>query len=191
MRTFWLACCLGALVLAGCEPRAPAFNHVDITGADYARDFSLTDHRGKERSLADFRGKVVTVFFGFTQCPDVCPTTLQRMVEVRHLLGEQGKDVQVVFITIDPERDTVPVLAQYVVAFDPSFVGLTGSPDQIARTAKQFKVFYQKSAGPTPTSYTMDHTAGTYVFDREGKIRLFVRHNSDAKALAEDLKRLL
>ena len=191
MKILWLACCLGVLVTAGCDSRAPAFNHVDITGADYARDFALTDHTGKQRTLADFRGNVVSVFFGFTQCPDVCPTTLQQMVEVRHLLGEQGKDVQVIFITIDPERDTVPVLAQYVAAFDPSFVGLTGSPDDIARTAKQFKVFYQKSPGPTPTSYTMDHTAGTYVFDREGKIRLFIRHNADPKTIAADLRRLL
>lgn len=187
-RRAWLAAVAAAL-LAACSP--PAFKSVDITGANYARDFHLTSHTGAQRSLADFRGKLVVVFFGFTQCPDVCPTTLSSLAEAKKRLGADGDKLQVIFVTIDPERDTRELLAQYVPGFDPSFEGLGGTPEEIAATAKEFKVFYQKVAGKTPTSYTMDHTAGAYVFDREGRVRLFIRHGTPVDDIVADLKQLL
>lgn len=176
-------------LLAGCSP--PAFKSVDITGADYARGFTLESASGGQRSLADFRGKLVVVFFGFTQCPDVCPTTLSDFAEAKKQLGAKGEKLQVVFITIDPERDTAAVLAQYVPGFDPSFIALRGSAEQTAATAREFKIFYQKVAGKTPTSYTMDHTAGAYVFDTDGHVRLFVRHGTSVDDIVADLRRLL
>jgi protein SCO1/2 len=181
---------LGA-ALAACDASKPGFNSVDVTGAQYASGFSLTDHTGAKRTLIDYRGKVVVVFFGFTQCPDVCPTTLADLAEVKKRLGKDGDALQVIFITVDPERDTQALLAQYVPGFDPSFVGLYGNAEQTAATAKEFKVFYQKVPGATPTSYTIDHTAGSFVFDREGKIRLFVRHSTGVDALVSDLKQLI
>lgn len=180
-----------AVLSAGCTPSAPAFNGVDITGASYARDFALTDAAGKRRTLAEFRGKLVVVFFGFAQCPDICPTTLADLAQVKKRLGSDGERIQVVFITVDPERDSPQVLASYVPAFDPSFIGLTGSSEEIAAAAREFKVFFQKVAGKTETSYTIDHTAGAYVFDREGRVRLFIRHGTGAEAIAADLQRLL
>ncbi len=185
----WLV--VSVLLLAGCSGGTPKFNGVDITGANYARDFALTDHTGAKRNLADYRGKVVAVFFGFTQCPDVCPTTLADMAQVKKQLGKDGDQLQVLFITVDPERDTQSVLARYVPAFDPSFVGLYGSPAQTAVTAKEFKVFYQKAAGKTATSYSVDHTAGTYVIDREGRARLFMRHGEGVEPIVADIKRLI
>ncbi len=179
------------IALAACQPPAPAFNNVDITGAQYAREFSLTDHTGAKRTLADYKGKVVVVFFGFTQCPDVCPTTLTDLAQVKQKLGAAGNDLQVVFITVDPERDTQAVLAQYVPGFDPSFVALRGDAQETERTAKEFKVFYQKVPGKTPSAYTIDHTAGSYVFDREGRVRLFLKHAQGVDAIVADLKRLL
>ncbi len=188
MKSLFAALC--ALLLAGCDG-TPKFNSVDITGANYARDFALTDHTGVRRTLADYRGKVVVVFFGFAQCPDVCPTTLADMAQVRRKLGADGQRLQVLFVTVDPERDTPQVLAQYVPAFDPSFVGLHGTAEEIAKAAKEFKVFYQKVPGKTATSYTIDHTAGSYVFDREGRVRLFVKHGQGVDPIVADLKRLL
>jgi protein SCO1/2 len=178
-----------AVALAACSP--PVFKAVDITGANYAREFSLESAAGGRRSLADFRGKIVAVFFGFTQCPDVCPTTLSDFAEVRRRLGADADKVQVVFVTLDPERDTAAVLSQYVPAFDPSFVALYGTSEQTAATAKEFKVFYMKVPGKTATSYTLDHTAGTYVFDREGRIRLFIRHGTPIEDIVADVRRLL
>ena len=180
-----------ALLLVACQPQAPAFNNVDITGAPYARELALTDHTGARRTLADYKGKVLVVFFGFTQCPDVCPTTLSDLALARQKLGPAGQDLRVIFITVDPERDTQAVLAQYVPGFDPSFVGLYGSAAEIERTAREFKVFYQKVPGKTATSYTIDHSAGSFVFDRDGRVRLFVRHAQGVDALVGDLKRLL
>jgi len=188
------ALCALALLLVGCDKVATTpvtFNSVDITGADYARDFALTDHTGKPRTLADFKGKVVFLFFGFTQCPDVCPTTMTEMAGVMQALGEQAKNVQVLFVTIDPERDTQELLSQYVPAFHPSFIGLYGDAVATAKVAKEFKVFYAKSAGTTPDGYSMDHTAGSYVFDQNGKIRLFVRHGKGAAPIVQDIKLLL
>ncbi len=188
------ALCLLACVLAGCSKVAEkpvAFNNVDITGAQYARSFSLTDHTGKQRTLADFKGKVVVLFFGFTQCPDVCPTTMAELSEVKKALGAQADKLQVLFVTVDPERDTQQLLSQYVPAFDPSFIGLRGDAAATAAVAKEFKIFYAKSAGATPENYSMDHTAGSYVFDTEGKVRLFVRHGKGAAPIAQDIKQLL
>jgi len=182
----WL---LLAALAAACSP--PAFKSVDITGAEYARNFALDSAGGGRRTLADYRGKVVVIFFGFTQCPDVCPTTLSDLAEVRKRLGPDGERLQVIFVTIDPERDTPALLSQYVPGFDPSFVALYGTAEQTAATAKEFKVFYQKVPGKTATSYTMDHTAGSYVIDREGRVRLFIRHGASVDDIVSDLRKLL
>ncbi len=188
-----LACALFVCVaaaLAGCGDGKPQFRNTDITGADYAKGFALTDHNGRKVTLADYKGKVVTVFFGFTQCPDVCPTALAEMREVVARLGADAGKLQVLFITIDPERDTQALLAQYVPAFHPSFVGLYGDMTTTAAVAKDFKVFYQKVPGKAPGSYTMDHSAGTYVFDPQGRLRLFVRP-APASEPAASLERLV
>jgi protein SCO1/2 len=179
-----------AAALSACTPQ-PSFKNVDITGADYARGFELTDADGRRRTLADFKGKAVAVFFGYTQCPDVCPASLAELAEVKRALGADGGRVQVVFITIDPERDTPQVLKAYLANFDREAIGLYGDAQQTAQVAKEFKVFYQKVPGKTPQTYTMDHTAGSYVFDPQGRVRLFARHNGDPKALADDLRQLL
>ncbi|RZI84557.1 MAG: SCO family protein [Rubrivivax sp.] len=172
-------------------PSASSFNAVDITGADYARGFSLTDTDGKPRTLAEFKGKVVFVFFGFTQCPEVCPTTMAELAEVRRRLGKDGDRVQGVFITVDPERDTAEVLKAYLKAMDPGFVGLRGSLDEINAASREFKVFYQKVPTKDGKSYTMDHTAGGFVFDPQGQVRLFVRYGLGVDALTSDIKQLL
>lgn len=183
-----------AFLLAACDKlgtKPPSFQNTDLTGLEYAQDFALTDHNGKPRTLADFKGKVVLMFFGYTQCPDVCPSTMAEMAAVMKQLGPQAEQVQVLFVTLDPERDTQALLAQYVPAFDPRFLGLYGDAAATARVAKEFKVFYAKAQGKTPGSYSMDHTAGSYVFDRNGKIRLFVRHGQGAAPIVHDLKQLL
>jgi protein SCO1/2 len=180
-----------ALLLTACDSRAPAFRNTDVTGADFGKGFELTDHNGQVRRLEDFRGKILTVFFGFTQCPDVCPSTLSEMAEIMAQLGRRASEVQVAFITVDPERDTQELLAQYVPAFHPSFIGLRGDEAATARTAKAFRVFYQKVKGKTPGSYTIDHTAGTYVYDRQGRIRLFVKHGAGPEPILADIRRLL
>jgi protein SCO1/2 len=169
-----LLLCL-TFALSGCGDGKPQFKSTDITGADYAKGFALTDHNGKKVTLGDYKGRVVSVFFGFTQCPDVCPTALAEMRQVVEKLGTDGPKLQVLFVTIDPERDTQALLAQYVPAFHPSFIGLYGDAQTTAAVAKDFKVFYQKVPGKTAGSYTMDHSAGTYVFDPLGRLRLFVR----------------
>ncbi len=171
-------------------PREP-FQNTDLTGLPYAKDFALTDHTGKARKLADFKGKVVLMFFGYTQCPDVCPTTLSEMAQVMQQLGPQADQVQVLFVTVDPERDTQPLLAQYVPAFDARFLGLYGSAAQTDAVAKEFKVFYAKVPGKAAGSYSMDHTAASYVFDKQGKIRLLVRNGQGTESMLHDLKLLL
>lgn len=183
---------LVAVALAGCnKPARPSFDNTDVTGLDYARNFSLTDFDGKPRTLADYKGKVVLVFFGYTQCPDVCPTTMAEMANVMKQLGPQADQVQVLFITLDPERDKPELLKSYVPAFDPRFVGLYGTPAQTAAVAKEFKVFYTRVPGSSPDNYSIDHTAGTYVFDRNGKLRLFVRHGQGPAPLVHDIRQLL
>lgn len=181
---------VAAAMLAACSGSGPSFKNTDITGADYGKDFTLTDHTGKTRTLADFRGKIVVVFFGYTHCPDVCPTTLAELKVAKEQLGKDGKRVQVLFVTLDPERDTPQLLASYAPAFDPSFLGLYGDAAATARVAKEFKVFYQKVPGKTPDSYTVDHTAGSYVFDPQGRLRLYVRQGNVSNLVA-DFKTLL
>lgn len=178
------------LVLAGCDSR-PQFANADLSYGDFAKDFALTDHNGKPRTLADFRGKAVVIFFGYTQCPDVCPTTMTGMAEAMKQLGADAAKVQVLFVTVDPERDTQELLAQYVPAFHPAFLGLYGDPQTIAKTAQEFRVFYKKQPGATPNTYTVDHTAGSYVFDPRGKLRLYVRHGEKPELIARDLKLLI
>ena len=179
-------------LLAACQPDKPQFKAIDITGADYAQGFQLTDFNGQPRSPADYKGKVVVVFFGFTQCPDVCPTTMNEMAQVKKLLGTDGDKLQVVFISIDPERDTPEVLKAYMGSFDPTFTGLyAASPEALAALAKDFKIFYKKVDGKTPTSYSMDHTAASYVFDKQGKIRLLIRPGQPVSITVQDLKLLL
>jgi len=193
----WGASLMLAASLMACGPAGkPAteklqFKGTDITGAEYGRTLALTDQDGKARTLADFKGKVVVVFFGYTQCPDVCPTTMTELAQVKKSLGKDGERLQGVFVTIDPERDTPTVLKGYMGSFDPSFVALRGTLDQTKEAAKEFKVFFAKVPGRTPDSYTMDHTAGSYVFDSTGKLRLFVRYGSGTDALAADLKTLI
>jgi len=181
-----------ALTLAACaRENSVRFHGVDVTGAEYAQDIALHDADGQPRSLRDFAGKVVVVFFGYVQCPDFCPLTLQEMAEVKHLLGADGERLQVVFVTVDPERDTPEILKAYVSAFDASFVGLHGSAEEIAAVAKDFKVYYNKVPGKTEGNYTVDHSAGSYVFDPAGRLRLYQRYGTPAQALAEDVRALL
>ena len=177
--------------ILGCTEAKPQFKSVDITGADYARDFPAMDHNGQMRKLADFKGKVVVVFFGFTQCPDVCPTSLAELAQVKKLLGKDADKLQGIFITVDPERDTPELLKAYMANFDPTFLALRPEPAKLPELAKEFKTYYKKVEGKTPTSYTMDHSAGSYVFDTQGRIRLYTRYGSGAQALADDVTLLL
>ena len=198
-RRFVLLALAASSLLAACDKTAgtasaPAggFRAVDISGAEYARQFSLQDPDGKTRTLADFKGKVTVVFFGYTQCPDVCPTTMTEMLQVKQLLGADGDKLQVLFLSLDPERDTPEVLKAYMGSFDPSFLGLyAGSPDELAALAKDFKVFYKKVEGSTPGSYTMDHTASSYLYDPQGRLRLFSRYGSKPEDVAADVRLLL
>ncbi|TMG99696.1 MAG: SCO family protein [Betaproteobacteria bacterium] len=180
-----------AFALASCTPQGTTFQSSDVTGSTFGRDFALPDFNGKERTLADFRGKAVVVFFGYTQCPDVCPTTLAALAEAMKRLGPEADRVQVLFITVDPERDTPDLLSKYVPAFDPRFVGLRGDAEQTARTAKEFKILYQKQPGASPGSYTMDHSAGTFIFDPQGRLRLYVGLAQGPDVFAHDLRELL
>lgn len=183
----------GALaLLAGCEQASrPAFKGIDLTGAAYARELKLPDQDGRERTLGDFKGKVLVIFFGYTQCPDVCPTTLAELAQVKKALGPDGDKVQGLFVTVDPERDTPELLKAYLQSFDPSFVALRGSEEQTKAVAKEFKVFYAKVPGKTEGSYTMDHTAASFIFDTQGRVRVFSRYGSGAQALVDDIKLLL
>ena len=179
------------LALTGCSEPKAAFKGVDITGADYAKELNLPDQNGQVRKIKDFSGKLVVVFFGYTQCPDVCPTTMQELAEVKRLLGADGDKLQAVFVTVDPERDTTELLKAYVENFDPSFVALRPTPEQLPLIAKEFKIYFKRVEGKTPTSYTMDHSAGSFTFDPKGRIRLYNRHASGAESLAADVKILL
>lgn len=181
----------GSALISACSEPKPGFSAIDLTGADYARDFSLTDHNGQPRSLKDFAGKVVVLFFGYTQCPDVCPTTMSELVEVRKLLGKDGERVQALFVSVDPERDTPAVLKAYMANFDPSFLALYTTPVNLEATAKNYKIYFKKVDGKTATSYTVDHTAGSYVYDTQGKLRLYTRYGTGAAPLAADIRLLL
>lgn len=191
-RVATVALLLLAALIAGCDssPKPPSFQLTDLTGAEFGRDFQLTDHNGKPRTLADFKGKVVAIFFGYTHCPDVCPITLGELAIVANELGEDGGRMQVLFITADPERDTPAVLSKYVPAFHPGFLGLYGDADATARTAKEFKVFYQKQ--PLPGGgYSVDHSAGTYIYDTAGRLRLFAGYGQGAPKMLHDIRLLL
>ncbi len=183
-----LALCLS---LFACGQAGEKFKNTDLTGLDYASDFKLNDHHGKPRSLADFKGKLVVMFFGYTQCPDVCPTTMSEMAAVMKAMGADADKIQVIFVTIDPERDTKELLAAYVPNFDARFLGMYGDTAATAKVAKEFKVFYQKVQSKNSEHYTMDHTAGSYVFDSQGRIRLFLRHGQGADGIVHDLKLLM
>ena len=189
-RHFFIALLL--IGLSACSPK-PEFKNIDITGsAAFGKDFSLIDPDGKVRTLADFKGKVVVMFFGYTQCPDICPTTLTEMQQVMTLLGPQSDKVQVLFVTVDPERDTAAILKQYVPSFDPRFLGLRPADEAaLEKVAKDFKIYYKKVPGTSPGSYTMDHTAGSYAFDPLGRFRLYIKHAQGPETLAHDLKELL
>lgn len=178
-------------LLGACGQQKPAFNSIDITGADYGKGFALPDHNGQVRHLADFAGKVVVVFFGYTQCPDVCPTTLAELVEVKKLLGKDGERLQALFVTVDPERDTPELLKAYMANFDPSFLALRPAPQELEAVAKDFKIYYKKVSGASATSYTMDHSAGSYIFDTKGQLRLFTRYGGGAPVLAADIALLM
>ena len=189
MRHF-LGLCL-ALLLLGCSPDKPNFQSIDLTGADYALGFSLPDAKGQTRSLADFKGKVVMVFFGFTQCPDFCPTTMSEMAQVKQNLGAQGDKMQAIFITLDPERDTPELLQTYMGNFDPSFVALIPALADLPALAKDFKIYFKKVEGAKPANYTLDHSAGTYIYDTEGRLRLYARYGMGVPALSADIQQLL
>ncbi len=182
---------LVAATLAACSPDKPAFKGVDITGAEYAKDFALTDQNGQLRTLKDFAGKAVVVFFGYTQCPDVCPTTLQELQQVKRLLGADGERLQAIFVTVDPERDTSELLKAYMESFDPAFVALRPGPEQLQALLKDFKIYAKKVEGKTATSYTMDHSAQSYLYDPQGRLRLYSRYGSGPQAMADDLRLLL
>jgi protein SCO1/2 len=178
-------------LLAACTDK-PSFTAVDVTGADYAKDFALTDHNGQARTLKDFQGKIVVIFFGYTQCPDVCPTSMTELAAVKKILGADGGKLQGLFVTVDPARDTPEVMKAYMANFDPSFLALyADTPEKLAAVAKDYKVYYKKVEGKTPTSYTMDHSAGMYVYDTQGRLRLYSRYGSGAGALAADIQMLL
>jgi protein SCO1/2 len=186
-----VALSLTAGMLSACSPDKPQFKSIDLTGADYAQGFSLADHNGQLRTLKDFSGKIVVVFFGFTQCPDVCPTSMAELAQVKQLLGKDGDKLQGIFITVDPERDTPELLKGYMANFDPGFLALRPTPEQLAQVAKDFKVYYKKVEGKTASSYTLDHSAGSYVYDTQGQLRLYNRYGAGAEALASDIALLL
>jgi len=188
-RFLWAA--LTVLALAACSPEKPKFNSIDVTGADYAKGFTLTDHNGQSRSLSDFKGKAVVLFFGYTQCPDVCPTSMAELAEIKRLLASDGDKLQGVFVTVDPARDTTELLKAYMTNFDPSFVAFTPTPEQLSVVAKDYKIYYKRVEGQTATSYSMDHSAGSYVYDTQGRLRLYSRYGMGAKLLAQDIQTLL
>lgn len=191
MTTIWRSslALLAAALLAACQPGGPKFKSTDITGADYGRSLALSDHHGKPRTLADFRGRLVVLTFGFTHCPDICPTILADLAGVLRGLGQDAERVQVLFVTVDPERDTLELLARYVAAFDARFLGLHGNAEATARAAKEFRIFYEKRK--SGESYSVDHSAQSYVVDAQGRLRLFVRNERIAADLADDLRTLL
>lgn len=191
---FIAACAVSAGVsglIAACSPQKPVFSSIDVTGADYAKGFELTDHNGQVRHLSDFAGKVVVLFFGYTQCPDVCPTSMAELAEIKKALGKDGDRLQGLFVTVDPERDTPALLKSYMANFDPTFLALYTTPDKLTALAKAYKIYFKKVEGKTPTSYSMDHSAGSYVYDTKGQLRLFTRFGSGPKLLTEDIRLLL
>jgi protein SCO1/2 len=188
-----LFACAVAFSLNGCKPSAtaPTYKATDIAGIDSGKTFRLNDHSGQPRTLSDFKGKIVVLFFGYTHCPEACPNTLMELARAMKRLGPDAEKVQVLFVTLDPERDTPALLAQYVPAFHPSFIGLYGTPQQTIETAKEYRIFYNKVAGGSPANYTIDHSLGAHIYDRSGKLRLLSSYGMGADDLAHDIKRLL
>jgi protein SCO1/2 len=195
LATKFIAACAAAItagaLLGACSEQKPAFAAIDLTGAPYAKNFELTDHNGKVRHLTDFAGKIVVMFFGYTQCPDVCPTSMAELAEVKKILGKDGDRLQGIFVTVDPQRDAPEMLKAYMENFDPGFLAMYTTPEKLAVLAKDFKVYYKRAEGKTPTSYTMDHTAGSYVYDTKGQLRLYTRYGSGPKVMAADIALLL
>jgi len=186
-----LAGMAGMPVLMACTPEVKPFKSTDVTGASFGQNLQIKDHNGNLRSIEDFKGKIVVVFFGFAQCPDVCPTSMATMAEVKRLLGAQGDRLQVLFITVDPDRDTQALLKEYMANFDPSFIALRPEPGALDAVASSFKVYQKKVPGSTPTTYTVDHSAGKYIFDPESRVRLFSAYGTDAATIASDIQILL
>ena len=184
---------LAVTSLNGCKQpeAAPPFKATDVTGIDSGKDFRLTDLMGKSRTLSDFKGKIVVLFFGYTHCPEACPNTLMELALVMKRLGPDAGKVQVLFVTLDPERDTQATLSQFVPAFNPGFIGLYGTPEQTAETAKEYRLFYSKEPGKSPGNYTLDHSVGTYIYDQSGKLRLHASYGLGVDALVHDIKLLL
>ena len=190
MKKCWMLLIL--LTLVACKPSTNAtFHATDISGADFAATLNLTDHTGKPRSLADFHGKVIAVFFGYSHCPDVCPTTMTDLKNAMKILGSDAENVQVLFVTLDPERDTQQALASFVTAFDQRFIGLYGSQSEIATVTQTFKIFAAKVENSGRSGYTIDHSAGLYLYDRQGKLRLYADYGTKPEALAADMKQLM
>lgn len=187
----WLLLCLGLLSCGKPDVQEPSFAGTDISGAQFGNPLALTDHHGTPRKLADFKGKAVALFFGYTHCPDVCPTTMDDLSKALRLMGDDRSQVQVLFVTLDPERDTQEVLAQYVPSFDPGFIGLRGDPATTEQVARDFKLFYKKQASSGKSGYTIDHSAGIYVFDKKGALRVFMNHGQKPQDIAHDLKQLM
>ena len=192
-RLFLALAALGALAVSGCERAAPPhrYNGIDLTGAEYARQLSLPDFNGKTRTLADFKGKVIAIYFGYTQCPDACPTTLAELAGVANALGPDAARLQVVFVTVDPSRDTAALLKNYVTNFNPSFLALRGTEDQTKATTHEFRIFYEKVPGKTDDTYTIDHISGVYLFDPQGRVRLFEKQSLEPALMTDDIKALL
>jgi protein SCO1 len=182
---------LSLLVSCGANQAGKGFVGTDISGADFSKSLALTDHTGVARTMADFKGKVVLLFFGFTHCPDVCPTTMLDLKKAMKLLGDKADEVQVLFVTVDPERDTQEVLAKFVPSFDSRFIGLRGNAEQTAETLKNFKIYFAKVPGKSESDYSIDHSAGMYAFDKQGKVRLYLGYGQKAEDIASDVKKLL
>lgn len=193
MKIRYVLLVLVIMVLSACQPSAQQnqFSATDITGAEFAQTLNLTDHTGKPRSLADFKGKVIALFFGYTHCPDVCPTTMADLKQAAKLLGARGDELQVLFVTLDPERDTQEVLAQYVPSFDQRFIGLYGSKEEIAKVTNEFKIFASRVQNSGRSGYTIDHSAGVYLYDKTGKIRLYVAYGEKPAVIAADIEKLM
>ena len=187
----YVVAAIAACLLLACSESGPALHGVNLSGAQYGKDFELTDHHGQVRHLKDFSGKVVVLFFGYTQCPDVCPTSMLELTEVKKALGQDAERLQVLFVTLDPERDTPEILQAYMNNFDPTFLALYTTPEKLVQLTQDYKVYYRKVPGKTPTSYTLDHSAGSYVYDTKGQLRLFVRYGSKVQDLLADIAALL
>lgn len=185
---------LTCLFLLGCKqdnPTNTAIFGTDISNAGFSNSLALLDHTGKPRQLTDFKGKVIALFFGYTHCPDVCPTTLTELANVMKLLGNQSNEVQVLFVTLDPERDTQQILSKFVPYFDQRFIGLYGTSEQIKSAAKNFRVYYEKQTTTGKSGYSIDHSAGIYLFDKSGKIRIYLKFGQDEKEIAHDIRTLM